>query len=60
MKVLFINLPYYGHVVPTLGLVHELIKKDCAVTYLLPYDWEDKIKGCGAKFMGVSSSGEPA
>lgn len=23
MKILFINLPYYGHVVPTIGLVQE-------------------------------------
>ena len=27
MKILFINLPYYGHVVPTIGLVQELINK---------------------------------
>ena len=27
MKLLFINLPYYGHVVPTIGLVQELIKQ---------------------------------
>ena len=24
MKILFINLPYYGHVIPTIGLVQEL------------------------------------
>ena len=38
MKVLFINLPYYGHVVPTIGLVQELIKSGCEVTYLMPFD----------------------
>lgn len=43
MKILFINLPYYGHVVPTIGLVQELIKLGCEVTYLMPFDWEEKI-----------------
>lgn len=37
MKILFINLPYYGHVVPTIGLVQELVAKGCEVTYLLPF-----------------------
>ena len=50
MKVLFINLPYYGHVAPTFGLVQELTKKECEVTYLLPYGWEDKLEGSGATF----------
>ena len=27
MRILFINLPYYGHVVPTPGLVRELIRQ---------------------------------
>lgn len=31
MKILFINLPYFGHVVPTIGLVQELIKNAYAV-----------------------------
>lgn len=35
MKILFINLPYYGHVVPTIGLVQKLIKAGCQVTYAL-------------------------
>lgn len=35
MKILFINLPYHGHVVPTIGLVQELIKQGCEVTYLI-------------------------
>ena len=55
MKILFINLPYYGHVVPTIGLVQELIKQGCEVTYMLPYDWEDKIAESGAKFYGYEN-----
>ena len=55
MKILFINLPYYGHVVPTIGLVQELIHQGCHVTYLMPYDWEDKIAESGADFLGYKN-----
>ena len=55
MKILFINLPYYGHVVPTIGLVQELIRKGCEVAYLMPFDWEDKIAGSGASFCGYEN-----
>lgn len=55
MKILFINLPYHGHVVPTIGLVQELIKKGCEVTYLMPFDWEDKIIESGAMFHGYQN-----
>ena len=55
MKILFINLPYYGHVIPTIGLVQELIKKGCAVTYLLPFSWEEKIAESGAEFAGYDN-----
>ena len=53
MKLLFINLPYYGHVVPTIGLVQELIQQGCEVTYLLSFGWEDTIKYSGANFMVI-------
>lgn len=52
MKILFINLPYYGHFVPTVGLVQELIKQGCEVTYLLPFDWEERVNESGARFIG--------
>jgi len=55
VKILFINLPYHGHVVPTIGLVQELIKKGCEVTYLMPFDWEDKISESGAHFYGYKN-----
>ena len=50
MKILFINLPYYGHFVPTVGLVQELVQRGCQVTYLMPYDWEERGKESGAEF----------
>ena len=45
MKILFVNLPYHGHVVPTIGLVRELIQMGCRVSYLMPYGWETRIAG---------------
>lgn len=58
MKILFINLPYYGHIVPTIGLVQELIKSGCQVTYMLPFDWKEKINGSGAQFLGYENHKE--
>ncbi len=55
MRILFINLPYYGHVVPTIGLVQELIKQGADVTYLIPFDWEEKVAESGAKFHGYEN-----
>ena len=55
MKILFINLPYYGHVVPTIGLVQELIKQSCEVTYLMPFDWKEKVAESGANFYGYEN-----
>lgn len=55
MKILFINLPYSGHVVPTIGLVQKLIKHQCEVTYMLPFDWEDKVSESCAKFLGYDN-----
>lgn len=55
MKILFINLPYHGHVIPTIGLVKELIEQGAEVTYMLPFDWEEKVAESGAKFYGYKN-----
>lgn len=47
MRILFINLPYHGHVVPTIGLVQELLKQGCEVTYMIPFGWEECLCGSG-------------
>lgn len=56
MKILFINLPYYGHVIPTIGLVQALIKAGHQVTCLMPHDWESKLKDSGADFLGYENN----
>lgn len=55
MKILFINLPYHGHVMPTIGLVRELIKSGNQVTYLMPFDWQDLVASSGATFAGYEN-----
>ena len=55
MKILFINLPYQGHVIPTIGLVGELITQGCHVTYLLPFEWKGMLDGIGAEFVGYQN-----
>lgn len=55
MKILFINLPYHGHVIPTIGLVKELIEQGAEVTYMLPFDWKEKVVESGAKFCGYKN-----
>ena len=55
MKILLINLPYQGHVIPTLGLAAELIRLGCQVSYMLPYGWEDTVARSGADFLGYQN-----
>ena len=56
MRILFVNLPYHGHVIPTIGLVQELIKAGHQVTYLMPHDWKEKIAESGAEFLGYENN----
>ncbi len=51
MKVLMINLPYAGHVIPTIGLVQKLVQKGCTVAYLLPHEWKEFAEESGAAFI---------
>lgn len=56
MKILFINLPFPGHIIPTLGLVKELLKGGNQVTYLLAYEWKNHILQIGADFIGYKNA----
>lgn len=55
MNILFINLPYYGHFLPTIGLVQELIKQGCSVTYMMPFEWKERVHESGADFIGYEN-----
>ncbi|MDP4143632.1 MAG: glycosyltransferase [Bacillota bacterium] len=49
-KVLFLNLPAYGHVNPTLGLAAALVKMGEEVVYFCSEEFRDKIEKTGAEF----------
>lgn len=50
-KVLFVNVPYAGHIFPTLGLVEALIQAGHEVGYICTQEWRSKIEASGAKFL---------
>lgn len=50
MNILIINLPFSGHVNPTLNLAKELIEKGHKVTYLITPQWKKKVEKTGASF----------
>jgi len=52
MNILFVNLPFKGHTIPTLGLVRELVARNNKVTYVLTPEWKESIVDTGAEFVG--------
>lgn len=50
-KILFVNVPWTGHVNPTLTLVRELIRNGYEVTYINSEEWRKNIEETGAKFI---------
>lgn len=58
-EVLFLNIPAYGHVNPTLGLVDALVKQGENVTYFCTEEFKDKIEGAGAKFKSYKGENNP-
>lgn len=53
-KVFFFNIPFHGHVNPSLGLVRELVKNGEEVIYYCNESFRDKIESAGAVFRGYS------
>ncbi len=51
LKILMINLPFSGHINPTLGLAKELVEQGCMVTYILSPEWKEKVSLTGAQFI---------
>lgn len=53
-KVFFFNIPFHGHVNPSLGLVQELVKNGEEVIYYNNESFRDKIESVGATFRRYS------
>jgi MGT family glycosyltransferase len=49
-NVLFLAAPSHGHVNPTLGLVHELVRRGEHVTYFASPPFKERIEAAGATF----------
>jgi MGT family glycosyltransferase len=58
-KYLFLNLPLYGHVNPTLAVVQELVKRGHQVSYYLPERFHRVIQATGATFRSYQSPINP-
>jgi UDP:flavonoid glycosyltransferase YjiC (YdhE family) len=52
-KVLFFNLPAYGHTYPTLPLVAELVRRGEHVIYYSSEAFRSAILEAGATFRGI-------
>ena len=54
-NVLFFNLPYYGHMHPTLPLVAELVRRGDRVCYYSSETFRPAIEQAGASFRGIDA-----
>jgi len=54
-KVVFFNLPYYGHMNPTLPLVAELVRRGEQVAYYTSETFRPAIEQAGATFRGIDA-----
>lgn len=55
MNILMVNIPYSGHVNPTLPLTRELVKRGHHVTYINSEEFRNKIEQTGATFVPYSN-----
>ena len=55
-KLLFFNIPAYGHVNPTLPVVTELVKRGHHIVYYNSDTFEQAVKGTGAEFRSYPNS----
>lgn len=51
MRILMINVPYSGHVNPTIPLTKELVKRGHQVSYINAEEFRKKIERTGANFI---------
>ena len=55
MHIAMVSIGAYGHVLPTLPFVEELVKRGVRVTYFTTEDFRELINPTGAKFIPVRS-----
>jgi MGT family glycosyltransferase len=54
-KYVFLNMPGWGHVNPTLAVVQELVRRGHDVSYYLTEEFQDVIQATGASFQPYES-----
>lgn len=54
-RIVFINLPAYGHINPTLGLVDELVKNKEEVIYFSTDEFRNSIENAGGTFKSLGN-----
>jgi MGT family glycosyltransferase len=55
-KYIFLNMPAWGHVNPTLAVVQELVKRGHEVSYYLTEEFRGTVEATGAVFQPYESS----
>lgn len=53
-KILFLGIPAYGHINPTLGMISELVKQGEEVVYFCTEEFRQRIEKTGATFKSYS------
>lgn len=51
MRILMVNVPFSGHVNPTLLLARKLVERGHSVSYILTNQWKEKIEETWAAFI---------
>ncbi len=51
----FFNIPYHGHINPTLPLMRALVNRGDAVTYFAGPNFEARIRATGATYRGYGN-----
>ena len=55
-RVWFYNIPFHGHVNPTLPLIHEMVARGDELTYFSSASFEARIQATGALYRAYDSS----
>ncbi len=58
-KYVFLNIPAYGHVNPTLPVVRELVRRGEDVVYFLTEEFRAAVEATGATFRSYQPFGKP-